>query len=271
MLRKLIIVAGMTMANLNPASANEPVLQYSAGSLRVAMTEIAAAFTTEAGLSVAQVFGASGLLRDRIAGGEKAEVFTSANMAHPLSLAKSGKAGPVVMFARNEMCALVKPGLAVTAANLVERMMDPTVKLATSTPVADPSGDYAFAVFAKAERLRSGAKAALEAKALKLVGGPNSPQPPAGRNIYAMLMAEGAADIFIGYCTYSSAVLVELPGSAVVQLPESLSVGADYGLTVMKDASPVASQYAMFILSARGQAILAKNGFAAPNLPKDAP
>ena len=37
-------------------------------------------------------YGASGTLRDEIAGGEKAEVFASANMAHPQSLAKPARA-----------------------------------------------------------------------------------------------------------------------------------------------------------------------------------
>ena len=86
-------------------------------------------------------------MRDEIAGGAKAEVFASANMEHPAALAKAGKAGPVVLFARNRLCALVKPGLSVTPDNLLERMLDPAIKLGTSTPKADPSGDYAFEVF----------------------------------------------------------------------------------------------------------------------------
>ena len=46
----------------------------------------------------------------------------------------------------------------------------------------------------------------------------------------------------------------------------ALAVGADYGLTVMSDASPTTYRFAMFILSQDGQRILAKHGFAAPNL-----
>jgi hypothetical protein len=34
--------------------------------------------------------------------------------------------------------------LTVDSANLLERMLDPNVKLGTSTPKADPSGDYAL-------------------------------------------------------------------------------------------------------------------------------
>ncbi len=106
------------------------------------MTEVVRAFEAREGGTVAAKFGPSGLLREEIAGGAKAEVFASANMQHPGSLAASGKAGPTVLFARNRLCALARPGLDVTTATLLGRMLDPGVKLGTSTPKADPSGDY---------------------------------------------------------------------------------------------------------------------------------
>jgi ABC-type molybdate transport system substrate-binding protein len=51
-------------------------------------------------------------------------------------------------------------------------------------------------------------------------------------------------------------------------VPEALSVGADYGLTVMADAPPQAYRLALFVLSGEGQRILADYGFAAPSLPQ---
>jgi len=63
------------------------------------------------------------------------------------------------------------PPLWLTPANMLDRLLDPAVRLATSTPGADPGGDYAFAVFARAEAIRAGARAALEAKAQQLYGG----------------------------------------------------------------------------------------------------
>jgi molybdate transport system substrate-binding protein len=71
--------------------------------------------------------------------------------------APPGKAGPVVLFGRNRLCALVKPRLAVTADNLLERMLSTDIKLGTSTPQADPSGDYAFDVFARPKLSRPAA------------------------------------------------------------------------------------------------------------------
>ena len=48
--------------------------------------------------------------------------------------------------------------MAITSRNLLERMLDKDVKVGTSTPKADPSGDYAFEVFRKAEASRPGAQ-----------------------------------------------------------------------------------------------------------------
>src|SRR6478736_2979248 len=72
---------------------------------------------------------------------------------------------------------------------------------AALTPKADPSGDYALEVFAKAESIRPGARAALEKKAAQLTGSADSAQPPAGRNAYGWHVGEGRADIFLAYCT----------------------------------------------------------------------
>jgi ABC-type molybdate transport system substrate-binding protein len=245
-----------------PAAAQEPVRLYAAGSLRGALTEAAKAFEAKEGVKVAATFGPSGLLRDRIAKGELAEVFASANMNHPQSLAQSGKSGAVRMFARNRLCALAAQGVQVDSASLLDRMLDPAVKLGTSTPKADPSGDYAFELFAKTEALRPGARAALEAKALQLTGGPESRPPPKDRSQYGQMVAEGKADVFLTYCTNALQARAENPGQQIVQVPEALAVGADYGLTVIAGARPQAGRFAEFVLAPPGQAILARYGFA---------
>jgi ABC-type molybdate transport system substrate-binding protein len=249
--------------------ANETVLLHAAGSLRNALLDVAKAYTAESGNDVTPKFGASGLLKDAIAGGEKAEVFASANMEHPHALAKDGKAGPVVLFARNRLCALVKPGLAVTSATLLDNLLDAKVKVGTSTPKADPSGDYAFEVFARAEAVKAGSRAVLEKKALLLTGGPTSPQASPGKSLYAQMIADGTADIFLTYCTGALSAQQEHADQQIVQLPDNLGVGADYGLTVMLSSSPAAYRFAMFILSSDGQRILTRHGFSAPGLPSN--
>ena len=266
MLRTLSLALAMTSMSMG-ATAADTVLLHAAGSLRAALTDVAKSFEAFGGPKVQAKFGLSGLLKDEIAGGARAEVFASANMEHPEALAKAGRSGPVVLFARNRLCALVRPGLAAAPETLLERMLDPGVKLGISTPKADPSGDYAFEVFAKADAVMPRARAALEAKAQQLTGGRASAQPPQGRNVYGWHVAEGRADIFLTYCTNALVAQKENPAQQIVALPDTLAVGADYGLTVI-EATPSAMRFAMFILSREGQRILDEHGFAPAALPQ---
>jgi molybdenum ABC transporter molybdate-binding protein len=250
------------------STAAEPVLLHAAGSLRTSLDEVAAAYEKATGVKVIAKYGASGTLREEIERGTKAEVFASANMEHPLLLAKAGKSSPVALFTRNQLCALARPNIAVTPANLLDRMMEAQVKLGTSTPRADPSGDYAWEVFRKADTQRAGAFATLSHKALQLTGAPSSVTVPAGRSLYGMLVSQGRADIFLTYCTNALEAVKENPGQRMIALPDNLAVGADYGLTVMNTAPPQAYRFALFILSGDGQRILANHGFAAPGVPR---
>jgi molybdate transport system substrate-binding protein len=137
-------LAGLAIGIVTGAAiAQEPVRLYAAGSLRSVMLEISAAFEKTEGIKLAPVFGASGLLRERIERGEPVDVFASADMGHPQRLAAAGRSFKAVPFAYNRLCALASPGIEVTSATLLDRILDPAVKLGMSTPVADPSGDYA--------------------------------------------------------------------------------------------------------------------------------
>jgi molybdate transport system substrate-binding protein len=267
-LARACVIAAVIAMSMTSAEANEPVLLHAAGSLRGALTDVAEAFTSESGIKVEAKYGPSGTLRDEIAGGSRAQVFASANMEHPQSLTAAGRSSAVVLFARNRLCALVRSGLSVTPATLLETMLREDVKIGTSTPKADPSGDYAFEVFARAEAVKGGSRKVLEQKAQQLTGGPSSATGPAGRSVYGWHVAEGRADIFLTYCTGALVAQRENPGQQIVSLPDTLSVGADYGMTVMNDSPQAAYRFALFIVSSKGQQIMARHGFSAPALPQ---
>jgi ABC-type molybdate transport system substrate-binding protein len=262
------ILAGALLgfvAMTNTAHADTITL-YAAGSLKGALSDVIKAYETSTGHKVETKFGPSGFLKDELAGGGKADVFASVNMIHPQALHDAGKSGPVTRFARNTLCALVRPGLEVSTRTLLDRMLEPTVKLATSTPKRDPAGDYAFEAFSKADKIKPGAQAVLEKKALMLTGGKESATPPRDRIVYGWHVAEGRADIFLTYCTNALAAQRQYAGQQRIELPADLSVGADYGLTVMNGATVQPAKALIdYILSAEGQKILAGYGFASGN------
>ena len=159
----------------------EPLQIYAAGSLTAAFTDIVKAFPTAEGSVAAPVFGPSGVLREKIEHGDRVDLLASADMEQPRTLARSRPGTFGVMFTRNRLCALGRASLGLTSDNMLDRLLDPSVRLATSTPGADPGGDYAWAVFARAEAGHPGAQAILQEKAMKLVGGPNSTPLVPGR------------------------------------------------------------------------------------------
>lgn len=251
-----LLVSGGAMA--------DTVKLHAAGSLKAALTQVAHDFEKATGHQVETAFGPSGLLRKRIETGEPSEVFASANMKHPKTLEKAGKAGPVRMFARNKLCAIAQPGVTVSTASLLDVLLDPKITVGTSTPKADPSGDYAWQLFAKADNLSPGAEKALDAKAVKLTGGPTSQKAPKGRNQYGWVMENKRADVFLTYCTNAVLAQKEVPGLQIVTVPEALSVGADYGITLITGAPKAAQQLADHILGPDGQKVLSTFGFDVP-------
>nr|VFK58434.1 MAG: molybdenum ABC transporter, molybdate-binding protein [Candidatus Kentron sp. TUN] len=245
----------------------QQVILYAAGSLEAALTDVSIAYEKATGNVVKTAFGPSGLMRQRIEKGEPVHVFASANMKHPRMLADQGRGAPVVLFARNKLCAIAQPGIKVSSATLLDVLLNPDIRVGTSTPKADPSGDYAWELFNKAERLKSGSFRVLSGKALELTGGPDSRKAPKGRNKYAWVMEEKKADIFLTYTTNAALARKEVPNLRIIHTPPALSVGADYGLMVFGDAPVQAWQLAMFILAPEGQIILADYGFVAKALP----
>lgn len=263
----VISTLAAALAVAGPVMAGDPVRIHAAGSLKQAMGEVVQAFSERTGTPVEPTFAPSGLLRQRIEDGEKTDVFASANMAHPEKLADQGKGGPVVLFTRNRLCALAQEDVALTTDNMLDVLLRDDIRVGTSTPKADPSGDYAWAMFERAGDVRKGASERLKDKSLQLTGGPDSPAPPAGRHKYAWVMDSDKADVFLTYCTNAVAARREVDSLQVVQLPGALAVGADYGLSILRPEDPRAVRLATFILSPAGQSILADYGFDTPLMP----
>lgn len=245
-------------------ASGPPVQVYAAGSLREVFTAIASEHEARTGQKIVLTFGASGLLRERIEKGEPAQVFASADTDHPRRLAEQGGWQPPVVFTRNALCALTSDKLAATPATLLATMLQPSVRVGISTPKADPAGDYAWALFGKADALQSGATARLQAKALKLTGGADSPKPPPGRGTYAWVMDQGQADVFLTYCTNAVSAQKEVPRLRIVEIPPELQVGAAYGVTVRIGAPQTADAFLRALLAPPAQAVFNRFGFRQP-------
>ena len=264
---RALLAAALCFAAIVGSAKAEQLHVLAAGSLREAVGEIGQRYRAAAGVEVVADFGPSGILRQRIEKGERADLFASADVGHPLALQNEGLATRVVMFTRNRLCGFAVPKVGLTAANFIDRLLDPTVKLGTSTPKADPSGDYTWAMFHKIEALRPGSYTVLDKKAQQIVGGPTNNAPVGGKDPAAAALATGRVDLFIGYCSGTKRLLAQVPQLRIVVVPDAIATGPEYGLAILKDADPHTADFALFMLSPSGQQIFADHGFAPVALP----
>lgn len=254
-----LLFGSCTASSAQTAISQQPLRIYAAGSLASSFNALLTAFGTPPGTTASPTYGPAGVLRVRLEHGETADLFASADMTQPRRLAKEGHGGAVVLFARNRMCAIGRRSLGLTSGNLLSRLLDPAVKLATSTPGADPSGDYAWQIFKRADQVHPGAQAVLVGKAEQLLGHPGGAPLVAGHGAAEGVFLSGRADVLIGYCSGADAIEHAVPDLVAVPFPRQLEVDVPYGLIVLSD-SPVAMRFTLFILSDAGQTILAQHG-----------
>jgi molybdate transport system substrate-binding protein len=261
-LGKCALLALLTVALPMVASAQDNgLVLYGAGSLREAMTEVAALFSRERGIAVRTEFGASGRMRERIEAGDKVDVFTSADIGHAAKLVAEGKASVMAMFARNDLCLLAPANLVSTgSAAALDALLKDGVRIGVSPAKIDPLGDYTVQLFDVADKVKPGSGSTLRSRAVVIDNPPGTPPSQSGDYTLDALRA-GRIDLAIVYCSGKARFAKLDPTLSMVTFPPELTVGPQYGLAVMKTAKPEAMLLALTILSPPGQKILAASGF----------
>ncbi|MBC7707571.1 MAG: molybdate ABC transporter substrate-binding protein [Rhodoferax sp.] len=231
---------------------------YSAGSLRAAMTALIAEFTQETGIRINPSFGASGTWRTKIEGGDVPDIFASANLEHPQTLQKQGILNETVVFATNRLCILTAPGTQIDPHAVLQGLLDPGIRMAVATPVADPAGDYTWAMFRKADALQPGAFDVLSKKGMQILGQPDKDGNPLG---VLGALQKGKADVVVAYCSYGKLLDEKLPGATWQSLPAALDVPSQYGIGTAVNAPPQAARFVEFVQGKTGRSILDRYGF----------
>lgn len=231
-----------------------PLPLLAAGSLRLALTPLLNHFTQLTGIEVAAQYGPAGLLRERIEAGEPCALFASANREHPQHLLTAGKATETHTFTCNQLVLTT-----LKSGEWLELLADPTLRIGTSTPGCDPSGDYTWALFDKLELLQPGLGQQLRQRAIPLVGGRDTLSIPPGELASAWILHQGFADVFIGYAHYGKALARHTDIRCVAIAPEH-NIQCEYQLAVLENSAEVMA-LVEFILSPDGQRFLTSAGF----------
>src|SRR5690606_5911994 len=91
-----------------------PLRVYAAGSTRGVLAAIADDYTKATGQRFELTFGPAGLLLNSIRNEGGADIYVSANMAHPQRLFAEGVGTRPVIFARNRLCVTGRADLGLT-------------------------------------------------------------------------------------------------------------------------------------------------------------
>ena len=263
--RNRLGVAGLALLVSLPVAAQEPVRLFAAGSLRAVMTEIGQAYAKAGGGPVQGEFGPSGLLRDRLAKG---------SAPRRLCVGKHGASGLAPCDGPLRTGHAVCPQSAVRA-GCSRRARDhrlparPHARSGGKARHLDAEGGSLGRLRTRA--LREGRDTEGGSARHARGQGAEADRRPRFRPRRRRTAASTACSWPSAGPTSSSPtartrrrLATRILRSRSSPVPAPLAVGANYGLTVLADAKPAATQFAQFVLSADGQRILARHGFDAP-------
>ncbi|MBG2876530.1 substrate-binding domain-containing protein [Proteus alimentorum] len=230
---------------------------FAAGSLKTTLPAFIEHYQQKTGEKWALTFGPAGLLRQRIEEGETCHLFLSADESNAKQLIDKGFALQYAPFIANQLCITARRNDVNEEDNWLSVLSNTTLKLAISTPKADPSGDYSWRLFDNIAQIDPKLSQTLKMRALSLVGGKHSLTIPQDRMAAHYLIATHQADVFIGYQHYQ-AQLSQFPELKIFDIPKPFNVTAHYCATLIHSQA-----YSLYqeILSPYAKAYFIKAGF----------
>ncbi|CAA9218069.1 MAG: Molybdenum ABC transporter, substrate-binding protein ModA [uncultured Acidimicrobiales bacterium] len=235
---------GGTRAAAPDAAIEGTVTVFAAASLTDAFEEVAAAF--EAGnreVTVELSFASSSTLREQILAGAPADVFASANQSNVEELVEAGAATGAADFVENELQIVVPAGNPGAVKGLADLADDDLLVGLCAQEV--PCGQLGREALAKA-----GVTPSID-----------TDEP----DVRSLLTKVGAGELDVGL-VYRTDVLAAGEAVEGIDLAPDQEVTTTYPITTLTDGgNPEAgAAFVAFVLSARGQEILASYGFDPP-------
>jgi len=241
------------------AASRQTLTVFAAASLTDAFNEIGQAFAAaNAGATVTFNFAGSQQLAQQIGQGAPADVFASANNAQMAAVIKSGQvlSGTQKTFARNRLVVIypkANPGGLATLQDLAK----PGLKIVLADKSV-PVGGYALDFLSKASHDPSFTTSYSPTVLANVV----SYETDVKQVLAKVSLNE--ADAGIVYTTDISAGAASQVGR--IDIPDKLNTIASYPIAAIQGSpnAALAQKFVDYVLSAAGQAVLAKYGFLAP-------
>jgi molybdate transport system substrate-binding protein len=245
-----VSILGAACGNSSSSSTTTTSAQLSgsitvsaASSLTGAFGQLAKTFQTlHPGTTIAFNFGSSGALATQIQQGAPADVFASASPDDMASVERAGDiAGQPVIFARNRLEIVVKPGNPLGIHSLADLPKAPVVALCVDTA---PCGTTAQQALAKAGVTLPSSKVSL------------------GQNVDATLAEVATGDAEAGVVYVTNAKTVGSQGQGV-PIATAQNVSTSYPIAVVKTTTDptLARAWMAYVLGPTGQSVLRRASF----------
>ena len=253
----VLVIAGCSPAMTSPDSAEEArtLNVFAAASLTDAFTEIGKIFEAgNPGVTVTFNFAGSQALRTQIEEGAPADVFASANQTEMNTLVTGAHVanGTPQIFLNNKLVVILPEDNPATLQTL-EDLASPGIKI-VFTAEEVPVGKYTRQSL---NQMNAQFGADFKDKVLaNVVSNEDNVKQVAAK------VQLGEADAGIVYTSDA----VAAPDLKTIEIPAELNVIAEYPIAVLTNSAnaELADAFIAYVLSAEGQAILQKWGFAPP-------
>jgi molybdate transport system substrate-binding protein len=256
----VILSCIVTAAGVRPAAAGKALTVFAAASLTETLQQVEPLFeNAHPGLDVRLNMAASSRCRIQIEQGAPADVFLSANTSNMDPLVDAGLVEKPVVFAHNRVL-IIAPKSNPCRIKSPSDLAKPGTKLVTCSPEV-PIGKYTRVVIDKMDASGDygpNFKSRVEANIVS--------EEPNVKGIVAKVHL-GEADAGVCYASdVTPAIRSEI---TVIDIPDEVNVIADYPIAVVKKSTQkaLAREFMAFILSDKGQELLAKNGLIAAKPP----
>jgi molybdate transport system substrate-binding protein len=254
-----LVLSVLLLIGCSAARSETTLTVFAASSLTDVFDEIGTAFeNTHPDVHVIYNYGGSSQLATQILEGARADVFASANDAQMQRLIDEHHLeGHSQFFASNRLVIIV-PASSPAGITSLDDLDKPGVRLLLAVPGV-PVRDYADQVITSLDQNPAISTFHADQVYANLVSEEDNVRQVAAK------VALGEADAGI---VYSSDVTPDLALSVKrIEIPDSRNIVAMYpiGQPVGSSQVAIAQEYIAFVLSAEGQAILARWGFAPPS------
>jgi molybdate transport system substrate-binding protein len=251
-------------SSTSPSPGNTPTASpvtlhiFAAASLSESFTEIGTQFQqAHSNVTVKYNFAGTPTLLQQLTNGASADVFASADLANMQKASDAGLVGSAQVFAKNRLVVIIpvsNPGGISSLKDLAKKGIK--IDIANSSV---PAGKYSRQALDNMAKSPDYGSAYEQAVLVNIVSQED--------NVKAVVTKVQLGEVDAGFVYRTDVTTAVSTKVTVIDIPDPFNVIAQYPIAVIKNIAyaPEAQQFVQYVLSAEGQAVLAKYHFIGPN------